>query len=374
MQDQLLVSSSPHIRDAESVPRIMWTVAAALGLPAVAGVVLFGLNALVVILVSVATAVATEALIQKLSGQKVTVSDGSAFVTGLLLAMVLPSSVPALDADGEATTRLLPLYVPIVGSFVAIAIAKHCFGGLGHNIWNPALVGRAFVQVAWASEVSLSAWPAPRWIDPPDAITQASPLFKGRDFVEYLHLELLCGNVPGCIGETCAIALILGGVFLIIRSYVNWRVPVCYVVTAALMVALLPPPGWWESADVMYLVGNPFYRDLGYSLPDALRGCEDIDVGRWQAIGEAVAVMGGAVLYHLLAGGLMLGAFFMATDMVTTPLTNKGLCIFGIGCGVLTVLIRFYGGYPEGVCYSILIMNTATPLIDRWCRPKVVGV
>jgi len=318
MQERLLVSSSPHIRDAQSIPKIMWTVAAALAPAAIMGVVFFGAGALKVIAASIVAAVATEAIIQKLSGQRVTVDDGSAFVTGLLLALVLPSSVP--------------LYVPITGAVVAIAVAKHCFGGLGHNIWNPALIGRAFVQVAWASKISLAKWPTPRCCYWADAVTEVSPLFKDKESaLDYPLIELLFGNIPGCIGETCALALIIGGVFLIIRGYVNWRIPVCYIATAALLSWILPGQAWVAPQ----LIGNP--------------------------------------VLHLLAGGLMLGAFFMATDMVTTPMTGMGMAIFGIGCGALTVLIRFYGGYPEGVCYSILLMNTATPLIDRWCRPKVVG-
>lgn len=328
MQEKLLVSSSPHIRCDESIPKIMWSVAIALAPAGIASLILFGASALLVILISVVTAVATEAIIQKLSGQPVTVSDGSAFVTGLLLAFVLPSSAP--------------WYVPMVGSFIAIAIAKQCFGGLGYNIWNPALIGRAFVQLAYGAKVSLAVWPAPlgcatmsgasvsKW----DAMTQASPLFKGGAGIEYDYLDLFLGRVPGCLGETCVLALLIGGIFLVVRGYVDWRLPVFYVGTAFVLALVLPGKAWVKDS-AGHLVGNP--------------------------------------LYHTLAGGLILGAFFMATDMVTTPITKMGLAIFGAGCGVLTMLIRYYGGYPEGVCYSILLMNTATPLIDRWCQPKVVG-
>ena len=306
----------------------MWSVALALAPAAAAAVVLFGPSALAVMATSIVTAVATEAVIQKLRGQPVTVSDGSAFVTGLLLAFVLPSTAP--------------LYVPVVGSFVAIAIAKQCFGGLGYNIWNPALIGRAFVQLAYGAKVSLSAWPAPRWCAMADGgaatgcdgLTQASPLFKGAECVEYDYLDLFLGYVPGCLGETCALALIIGGVFLIVRGYVDWRVPVFYIGAAFILAAVLPAK---------------------------------------EHVAKNLAHLDGSPLYHTLAGGLMLGAFFMATDMVTTPLTKTGMAIFGAGCGILTMLIRFYGGYPEGVCYSILLMNTATPLIDRWCKPKVYG-
>ena len=306
----------------------MWSVALALAPAAAASVVLFGPSALAVMAASIVTAVATEAVIQKLRGQPVTVSDGSAFVTGLLLAFVLPSTAP--------------LYVPVVGSFVAIAIAKQCFGGLGYNIWNPALIGRAFVQLAYGSKVSLSEWPAPRWctmltgetVGGYDALTQASPLFKGGENIEYEYVDLFLGTIPGCLGETCALALVVGGVFLIVRGYVDWRVPAFYLGTAAVLAAALPGREWIEDS-VPQLVGNPGY--------------------------------------HILAGGMVLGAFFMATDMVTTPLTKTGMAVFGAGCGILTMLIRFYAGYPEGVCYSILLMNTVTPLIDRWCKPKVFG-
>ena len=306
----------------------MWSVALALAPAAAASVVLFGPSALAVMAASIVTAVATEAVIQKLRGQPVTVSDGSAFVTGLLLAFVLPSTAP--------------LYVPVVGSFVAIAIAKQCFGGLGYNIWNPALIGRAFVQLAYGSKVSLSEWPAPRWctmltgetVGGYDTLTQASPLFKGGENIEYEYVDLFLGTIPGCLGETCALALVVGGVFLIVRGYVDWRVPAFYLGTAAVLAAALPGREWIEDS-VPQLVGNPGY--------------------------------------HILAGGMVLGAFFMATDMVTTPLTKTGMAVFGAGCGILTMLIRFYAGYPEGVCYSILLMNTVTPLIDRWCKPKVFG-
>jgi len=339
MDNQLLVSTSPHIRSPESIERIMWTVVFALIWPGLAGLLLFGYYVLFVIALSVGTAVATEALIQKLTGQEVTVRDGSAVLTGLLLAYVLPPNVP--------------WYVPIVGSFVAIALAKQVFGGLGNNIWNPALVGRAFVQVAYPTKVSLANWPIARKLPglfanildagseaTCDAISGASPLAKTvpADAAFDLfgqgagsaYLKLFLGNVGGCIGETCALLLIVGGIYLIWRGYVDWRMPVCYIGTIFVLAWILP-----SGRIQTEWANNP--------------------------------------IYHVLAGGVMLGAFFMATDMVTTPLSKKGLVVFGICGGALVVLIRFYTGYPEGVCYSILLMNTATPLIDRYTRPKVYG-
>jgi len=248
---------------------------------------------------------------------------------------------------GELT--LLPAYVPIVGSFVAIAIAKHAFGGLGHNIWNPALVGRAFVHVAFASQMNPPRWPWPRGLD---AVTQATALAKEGDFT-YEYLSLFAGNVPGCIGEVSAVLLIIGGAYLIYEGYVDWRVPATYVGAVFLLAWILPTrmPGAHPNA--------PLY-------------------GLFTGAASSVWPAGGAglpndPLYHVLSGGLMLGAFFMATDMVTSPLTRWGQFVFALGCGVLTALIRFYTGFPEGVCYSILIMNTVRPLIDRWTQPAVFG-
>jgi electron transport complex protein RnfD len=324
---ELIVSSSPHIRGPENIPKVMWTVVAALVPAGLMGVYFFGYYVLEVIFLCVATAVAAEAACQKLRGRSVTVNDGSAVITGILLAYVLPPSVP--------------WYIPVVGAAFAIAIVKHTFGGLGNNIWNPALAARAFLQIAYPAPIN-SDWRSLhesgflQSITLTDdkgqlvhAVTRATPLFKEAGWEKYDYMSMLIGNVPGCIGETSAIALILGGLYLIYRGYVDWRVPVGFIGTAFILAQVLPPR-----------IETPWANDP---------------------------------FYHVLAGGLMLGAFFMATDMVTSPLTKKGLAIFGIGCGLLTVLIRFYAAYPEGVCYSILIMNTATPLIDRYTQPKLLG-
>lgn len=326
-ETRLIVSTSPHIRGPEDIPRVMWTVVLALAPAGLVGVYIFGYYCLVVIFLSVASAVLTEAAIQRWRRQPVTIRDGSAVITGLLLAYVLPPSVP--------------WYIPVVGAFFAIAVVKHAFGGLGNNIWNPALAARAFLQVAYPASIN-SDW---RFLKEPsifhniasvdtqghmvDAVTRASPLFKEPGGESYAYMNLLLGSVPGCVGETSAIALLLGGLYLIYRGYVDWRIPVGYIGTVFILAKVLPPK-----------IEAPWANDP---------------------------------VYHVLAGGLMLGAFFMATDMVTSPLTKKGLLIFGIGCGVLTILIRFYAAYPEGVCYSILLMNTATPLIDRYTQPKLLG-
>lgn len=327
----LIVSASPHIRDAESIPRIMWAVVFSLIPAGIAGFFTFGYYCIYVVFLSCVAAVFTEIFILLLRKRPVvnTIKDGSAVVTGILLAYTLPPGVP--------------WYVPVVGSFFAIAVVKHAFGGLGNNIWNPALAARAFLQVAYPAVIN-SDWrilqhgignlvhsiarvsPEGKLVD---AVTMATPLTKEAGAETYRLIQLLMGNIPGCIGETSAVALLLGGIYLIYRRYVKWYVPVCYIATVFVMVLILPPRIATPWAN------NPFY--------------------------------------HIFAGGLFLGAFFMATDMVTSPLTKRGLFIFAVGAGVLTVLTRFYSGYPEGVCYSILLMNTATPLIDRFTKPRLYG-
>jgi len=340
---KFIVSSSPHIRGPEDIPRIMWAVVAALAPGVIWGIYVFRearpaetcwfhwmpfYPAFITIL-AIGTAVATEALIQRLRGVRVTIRDGSAVVTGLLFAMIVPPCVP--------------WYVPIVGSFFAIAIGKHCFGGLGCNIWNPALIARAFVLSSYVFPLT-SVWHYPadsvtmRLGEETDAITRPTPLAAVKDPLKNLgdnntpYRDLLFGNIGGCLGETSALLLLLGGVFLMLRGYVKWQIPIPYLATVAV---------------------------LGWALPVKVQG-------------EWIAFAGDPV-FHLLAGGLFLGAFFMATDMVTSPITKKGMIIFGIGCGLLTVIIRVYGGYPEGVCYSILLMNTAVPLIDRYTKPVKLG-
>ena len=322
MDKRLLISSSPHLRDSDSIPRIMWSVVGALAPAALMSVYFFGWRAAMLIAVGVAAAEATEAACLHIRKRPLgDALDGSAAVTGMLLAMVIPASAP--------------WYCVAVGSVFAIAIAKHCFGGLGHNIWNPALAGRVFLQFAYPTAISLSRWPSPRLLYDSagavaDAVTRASPLLKGGAR-ELGYLDLLLGNgMAGSLGETCKIALLIGGVYLIVRRRVDWRIPLFYIGTVAILSRWLPAP-------------------------------------------EGASEWANDPIYHVLSGGLIIGAFFMATDMVTTPVTRWGRIIFAAGCGVLVALIRMYAGYPEGVAYSIIMMNTTTPLIDRWCRPRLYG-
>jgi electron transport complex protein RnfD len=278
-------------------------------LPAtLAGIYYFRFNAAKLILLSVLTAVLTEYLIQKLRKQPVTIGDLSAAVTGLLLAFNLPASAP--------------WWIAVIGSVFAVGIVKQAFGGLGHNFMNPALAARAMLVASWP--VIMTG----QWISTGvDAVTTATPLGQLKEGLEYTFSakELLLGNVPGCIGETSAILLILGGVYLIFRKIISWRIPTMYIGTVAIL---------------MLVAGQ------------GLNG----------------------MITQVLAGGLMLGAFFMATDYASSPVSPKGQIIYAVGCGILTVVIRLYGGYPEGVSYSILLMNLAAPLIDKYTRPKVFGV
>ncbi len=311
----LVVSSSPHIRSEETVQRIMLDVIIALLPAAVASVYFFGIGALMVMLVSIGAAVAAEAAIQKIRNKPVTINDGSAVITGLLLALTLPPS--------------LPLWMAVAGAVVAIGIGKQVYGGLGCNPFNPALVGRAFLIVSFP--VQMTTWTSPLdgvtcatllGIKILDGVTCATPLgLLKMEGVKTGYMELFLGNVGGSLGETSALLLILGGAYLIYRGVIDWRIPVSYLGTVAVLTL----------------------------------------------------VLGHDPLFHLLAGGLMLGAFFMATDMVTTPLTRLGRIIFGIGAGVLVVIIRLYGGYPEGVLFSILLMNIFTPVIDKFIQPRIYG-
>lgn len=314
------VSTSPHIRSEESISKIMWTVNLALTPAALFGVFHFGIHALMVILVGILSAVFFEYMVLKIRRKPITVCDGSAFLTGLLLAMCLPPSIP--------------LYMPVIGSFVAIVIAKHSMGGLGQNIFNPAHIGRAALMCSWP--VAMTTWSA--MTTKVDVVSSATPLniLKQQGYQKLvdafggqtnMYQALFIGDRNGCIGETSTILLILGGLILIYKKYINWQVPVVMVGTVGLFTWIFGPNGAFT--------GDP--------------------------------------LFHMMAGGLIIGAFFMATDMVTIPLTRKGQLIFAFGAGLLTTLIRLKGGYPEGVCYSILLMNSVTPLIDRLCPPVKFG-
>ncbi len=302
-----VVSATPHVRSKDSIQGIMRDVIIALVPATVMGIVYFGLRALVLVAISIASAVFFEFLYQKLTKQRVTIDDLSAVVTGLLLALNMPASAP--------------FWMPIVGSAFAIIIAKQLFGGLGQNFINPALAARAFLLASYPT--AMTTWTL-------DGVTTATPLalLKSGDIVSPTmndYMAALIGHIGGCIGETCAIALIIGGLYLLYRKVISWRIPVVYIVT------------------VVILTGA---------------------IGR-----NGVRVP----LYEVLVGGLLLGAFFMATDYASSPVTAKGQIIMGIGCGLLTSLIRIYGGYPEGVSYSILIMNLCVPLIDRFTKGRIFG-
>jgi electron transport complex protein RnfD len=314
MADRLLITSSPHVKAPRTVRGIMLDVVIALVPASVAAVVFFGIKALMVLLVSAASAVLAEYLYEKATKRPVTVGpkgDGSALVTGLLLGLSMPPAVP--------------LYVPIVGSAFAIVIAKQIFGGLGTNFVNPALAGRAFVMAAWPLHLT-NDWLNPRTFD---AVTGATPLyaFRGGQSAGSLT-DLLIGNRLGSLGETSAIAILLGGAYLIARGVIDYRIPVGFLGTLGLGIFIFGKPG---------------------------------------------ALFQGDPVTGILLGGALLGAFFMATDYVTSPVTPKGRLYMGIGVGLITLLIRYWGDYPEGVTYAILLMNLATPLIDRFVVPRYYG-
>jgi electron transport complex protein RnfD len=309
MKNNLIVDYSPHLYIKESVSKIMWMVVISLIPAGIAGVWLFGFPAFGVIFLSIAAALASEAVLQLITKRKVTIIDGSAFLTGLLLAYNLPPKVP--------------FWLPIVGAFFSIAVGKQVFGGLGQNIFNPALVGRVFLMASWPNY--MTAFPKPF-----DAITSATPLAlirEGKVLENISYLDLFLGKRGGCIGEVCIAALLLGAIFLLFRGYISWHIPASFILTTGIFTYIFGAKGLFQ--------------------------------GDW--------------LFHLLAGGLILGAFFMATDYVTSPLTRKGQIIFGVGCGLITAIIRLWGGYPEGASYAILMMNAATPIIDRYTKSRVYG-
>jgi len=311
MRDSLLVNTSPHLHKKESVRRIMWLVTLSLVPSGFAGVFIFGLRALWAITLGVAAAVITEYILQLATKRKIAIFDGSAVLTGLLLAYNLPPDVP--------------FWLPVAGSVFSIAIGKQVFGGLGQNIFNPALVGRVFLMASWPKYMTTFVKPLSY-----DAVTSATPLAaltKGEALESISYLDLFLGNRPGCIGEVCILALLIGAAFLLLRGYISWHIPFSFIISTGLFAYIF--------------------------------GAKPLFSGDWLA--------------NILSGGLMLGAFFMATDYVTSPLTYKGQVIFGAGCGLVTTVIRFWGGYPEGVSYAILIMNAATPMIDRYTRPRIYG-
>lgn len=302
----LTLSSSPHIRSNMTIQSVMRDVVIALIPATLAGIYFFKMQAFLVILTCVVSSVAAELVWQKLSGRRVTISDYSAVITGLLLAFNVPPT--------------LPLWMAAIGSVFAVIVVKQLFGGLGQNIVNPALAARAFLLASWP--VAMTTWTL-------DGVTGPTPLAILKN--EPGTLPGLCsvfiGHVGGCIGETSALALLIGGLYLLYRRVITWHIPVTYIGTVFVLTTLIGRNG--------FMTGNG--------------------------------------LYEIFAGGLMLGAFFMATDYTTSPITPKGQIIFGIGCGFIATIIRIFGGYPEGVSYSILIMNLFVPLIDKYVTPRVFG-
>lgn len=308
MQKDLVMTSSPHLRDNSSTQRIMQEVCLALLPAGIAGVVLFGWNALLLICLSVASCVLSELVWEKLTKKPVTIGDWSAVVTGLLLAYNLPADAP--------------WWLAVVGGFIAIVLVKQMFGGIGSNFMNPALTARAILFVSWSA--LMSEYPQTRFMV--DATTSATPLvtLSGAAGVGGVSLMgLLLGNCGGVLGETCKLAILLGGIYLCVRNIVDWRIPASFIATVF----------------VCYLLKD---------------GAE-------------------MALYQVLSGGLLLGAFFMATDYATSPVTVPGRIIMGVGCGLLLFVIRAFGNYPEGCSFAILFMNVCTPMIDRFTAPRPFG-
>lgn len=315
--NRLYVCSSPHLRDNVTTQRIMLDVIIALLPATAAGILFFGLRSALIIVTTVAASVLTEYLMRKGLKREQTVSDLSAVVTGLLLALNLPPSIP--------------VWIAIVGAVIATGLIKQLFGGLGQNFMNPALGARVILVVAWAKYMTV-------WTEPfVDAVANATPLGlldaattatpAASAGVNYSYLDMFLGNIPGCIGETSALAILLGFAYLLFRKVISWHIPVIYTGTVAVLTWILGPEG--------IFTGDP--------------------------------------LYHVLAGGLLMGAVFMATDYVTSPMTRKGIVIYAAGCGLLTVLFRLYGNMPEGVSFAIVLMNIVTPLIDRYTIPVAFG-
>ncbi|MDI3521599.1 MAG: H+/Na+-translocating ferredoxin:NAD+ oxidoreductase subunit [Anaerophaga sp.] len=327
MNQKLVISPSPHVHGGDSVPKNMYGVIIAL-LPAlVASLWFFGIGALIVTFTSIAACVFFEWLIKKyLLKVAPSVSDGSAAVTGLLLAFNLPANIP--------------IGLIIIGAAVAIGIGKLSFGGLGNNPFNPALVGRVFLLISFP--VQMTSWPVPitsrlHYIDAETAATPLSVIKEGVSSGQTIpelmseipsYISMFIGNIGGSAGEMAGIALILGGIYLLWKKIITWHIPVSVIGSVIIFTGIL------------HLIDPLKYADP---------------------------------LFHVLAGGVLLGAFFMATDYVTSPMSRQGMLLYGVGIGLITVLIRTFGSYPEGVSFAILIMNAFTPLIDRYMKPKRFG-
>jgi Na+-translocating ferredoxin:NAD+ oxidoreductase subunit D len=324
MSKLLTVSPSPHVHSDDSTRKIMYRVVYAM-IPALLwSVFVFGIDALRVTLIAVAACLAFEYLIQKyLMKIKPSVTDGSALVTGILLAFNVPADIP--------------WWIIVIGSLAAIGIGKLSFGGLGSNIFNPALVGRVFLLISFP--VQMTSWPVNRQSDV-DSVTSATPLgiikeglTSGTPVSQIAQdlpatSDMLLGNIGGSLGEISALMLILGGLYMLYKKVITWHIPVSIIASVGIIAAI-----FWGADPQAYV--NP--------------------------------------VYHLLTGGLMLGAIYMATDMVSSPMTAKGQIIYGVGIGVITISIRLFGAYPEGISFAILIMNAFTPLINTYVKPKRFG-
>ena len=326
--DKIIISGSPHIQTGRTIKKEMYYVIIAL-IPAVLlSFFVFGISALLITVAAVASCVLFEYGIQKyIMKVPTTINDGSAVLTGLLLALNVPAG--------------FPLWMLLVGSLVAIGVAKLSFGGLGYNIFNPALVARVFLLISFP--VQMTMWPNPfeNRMKLVDAVTGATPLgflkealrdenVRISDVIDKLpeYKDMFLGLIGGSMGEISAIALLIGGIFLLWKKVITWHIPIAMLGTIALF------------SGIMWGINPERYADP---------------------------------LFHLLTGGILLGAFYMATDLVTSPMSNKGKLIFGLGIGVLTMLIRYYGAYPEGVSFAILIMNAFVPLIDKYIKQRKFG-
>jgi len=330
MANLITVSPSPHIHSGLSVKTLMFGVITALIPAFIVSVLIYGRGVIIVTGISIASCMLFEFLIQKfILKTEVRITDGSAMVTGLLLAFNLPSN--------------LPWWIIIIGALVSIGIAKMTFGGLGSNPFNPALVGRVFLLISFP--VQMTTFPVPSGLSTPyishvDGFTGPTPLAllkegikQGTPVAELMkevpsHLDLFVGNMGGSMGEIAGAALILGLIYMLIRKIITWHIPVSILVTVFIFTG------------IMYVINPESNADP---------------------------------LFHVLTGGLLLGAIFMATDYVTSPMSPLGMMIFGIGIGLLTIIIRVYGAYPEGVSFAILIMNGFVPLINRYIKPKRFG-
>ncbi len=323
MSQPVYLSSSPHVHSGETTREVMRAVLYSLVPACLVAVYFFGPRALEVLLIATLGCLAAEAVCQRIMGQPVSVADGSAAITGVLLALNLPPTCP--------------WWMTLLGAIIAIVIGKQVYGGLGSNPFNPALVARVVLLISFPVQMTTWSTPAPLGSGL-DLVTTATPLGEWKTAVMLTGvmppemqgntLNYFLGNMPGCVGEVSALALLLGAAYLFWRRILTWHIPATYIGTVILLSG-----AFWLISPEKY--PNP--------------------------------------LFHLLTGGLVLGAFYMATDMVTTPVSIRGMLVFGIGCGVLTVLIRLFGGYPEGVSFAILLMNAATPLIDRYTRPQTFG-